>query len=148
MKRIGITSVLIAYVAVALVAQANTSNQMHSVELARGALKTALGDDALSAELVIIGESPHYTAEVPNAVVEILLPDLYEYGCRLYFVESCHAYSWIVDRYVTGESGPYSLPPSATLLSSQALSHIRASNLTQPVEERVHVGMIDVNHLQ
>jgi erythromycin esterase-like protein len=68
-----------------------------------GALVQVCGSSLGQKDLLLIGEAPHNTAEIPFAMVSTIIPDLQDLGYRTYLSEYAHAYGWLADMYVRGE---------------------------------------------
>ena len=117
-----------------------------TVEIRSGDLLQAFGPALMGKDLLVIGEAPHYTDELPSALVSAILPDLQTIGYRAYLSEYCHAYGWLADLYVLGELDRSDLPKSVLFLKQTTLDGLRALNERLQTDNQIHFGMIDVNH--
>ena len=93
-----------------------------------------------SVEALFIGESPHFTTEIPQAIIQYILPDAHRMGFGTYAFEVGHAQGWMIDQYTRGEID--TLPPG--VFTPDLFRSLRAMNSALDVPMRV--AGVDLNH--
>jgi hypothetical protein len=101
-----------------------------------------LVDGFADKKVFVIGEE-HYVQEQQEFLVS-LLPSLYEHGYRLILIEDLHAYGWIAEDYVLGSIDD--IPPGLKKMNGFLLEGVRRFNSSLPMDERIRVQAIDMNH--
>jgi len=105
---------------------------------------TSILPDAGELDFLLIGEIPHYTAELPRILSDRVLPELSAAGYRVYAAEMGHAHGLIVDAYVNGRLSRSDTPWTALLLNGDLFDAIRDHNANSTCS--LAVRGVDLNH--
>ena len=100
--------------------------------------------DVEQVDLIVLGESPHYSAEVIALLESTLLPALQATTSWVYMPEDGHATGMILNAYVGGVLESESVPSWTERFSGDFYSYIRELNRRSP--NQIQLSAVDVNH--
>lgn len=100
--------------------------------------------DLDAVQLLFVGESPHYSAEVLGFLKEYLFPVLASSDSWVYMPETSHAHGVVLDAYVVGDLLEDEFPETIRLMSGAFYGDIR--RLNAEASNQIRVAAVDVNH--
>jgi len=116
------------------------------VPVRRGVIQSELSEPLADSRIILLGETPHFAVEIERLTYEVIVPDLFDSGFRLFVAEENHAFGWIFDMYAAGTITRAQLPAGTYSYYQRTYDTIRKLNGTVPTSDRLHVRTVDVNH--